>query len=61
MERLKGNCHEYCIYAKLCYAKGEVGKEPFDCTNYYHLDDINNDAKEIEAEQRKAREEDDEW
>ena len=51
------NCHEYCIYGKMCrYCKGEVGTDPYDCSMYYKLDDLNNDAKDIENEQLKARE-----
>ena len=51
------NCHAYCPYGKMCrYCKGENGLEPYDCTMYYKLDDINNEAKEIENEQRKQRE-----
>ena len=49
------NCHEYCQYAKICrYEKGEIGLDPYDCGNYYHLDDISNDAKDIEMEQRRS-------
>ena len=65
MDKTK-NCHEYCPYGKMCrYCKGEVGLEPYDCTMYYKLDDINNEAKEIESEQRKRREQEfeecDDW
>lgn len=50
------NCHEYCIYRKSCrYCKGENGLDPFECGWYYKIDDIMMEAREIEAEERKAR------
>lgn len=57
------NCHSYCPYGKLCrYAKGENGQDPDDCGTFYKLDDLNNEAKEIEMEERRAiAEEGDEW
>lgn len=56
------NCHEYCIYSKMCrYCKGENGMDPYDCTMFYKLDDLNNDAKDIREEQEKAFEECDDW
>ena len=56
------NCHEYCIYRKMCrYAKGENGKDPYDCGTFYKLDDLNNEAKEIREEQEKNFEDIDDW
>lgn len=56
------NCHEYCIYSKMCrYCKGENGIDPYDCAMFYKLDDLNNDAKDIREEQEKAFEEVDDW
>lgn len=56
------NCHEYCVYGKMCrYAKGENGKNPDDCGTFYKLDDLNNEAKEIRKEQEKRFEEVDDW
>lgn len=56
------NCHEYCIYSKMCrYCKGENGMDPYDCTMFYKLDDLNNDAKDIKEEQERAFEECDDW
>lgn len=56
------NCHEYCPYAKMCrYCKGEVGLDVYECSMYYKLDDLNNEAKEIREEQRKCFEDGDDW
>ena len=51
------NCHEYCTYAKMCrYAKGSNGMNPYDCGTYYKLEDITNEARDIEREERMRRE-----
>lgn len=49
------NCHEYCHYGRMCrYAKGSNGIDPNECGMYYKLDDLMNDARDIEQEQRKS-------
>lgn len=56
------NCHEYCIYSKMCrYCKGENGMDPYECGMFYKLDDLNNDAKDIKEEQERAFEGVDDW
>ena len=62
-DKANKNCHEYCPYGKMCrYCKGENGLIVDESSMYYKLDDLNNEAKEIEREQ-KARlfEECDDW
>lgn len=52
---LNKNCHEYCPMAKCCrYEKGGNGWDPEECAMYYKLDDLRNDARDIEEEQRKS-------
>ena len=52
------NCHEYCRYGKQCrYLKGENGFDPDECAMYYKIEDIMLEAREIEKEQRREREE----
>ena len=56
------NCHEYCLYGKMCrYCKGSNGLDPSECGMYYKLDDLANDAKDIEREQRKSLDDYDDW
>ena len=56
------NCHEYCRYGKYCrYVKGSNGADPDECAMYYKLDDLMNEARDIEREQRKALDDYDEW
>ena len=56
------NCHEYCLYRKMCrYCKGSIGQDPNECSMYYKLDDLANDARDIEKEQRKALDDYDGW
>lgn len=55
------NCHEYCHYRKQCrYEKGANGIDPDDCPMYWKIDDLMNDARMEDMEERKRREEDDE-
>lgn len=52
---LKKNCHNYCRYGKMCrYVKGCDGMNPDDCAMYYKLDDLMNEARDMEQEQRKS-------
>lgn len=46
------NCREYCRYAQYCHDKGGDGVDPEDCGNYYHIEDILAEAREIEAEMK---------
>ena len=55
----KQNCHLYCEYARYCHEKGVDGKNPDNCANYFHIEDIINDAKQYEAEERAERERED--
>ena len=56
------NCHEYCPYRKMCrYCEGEIGLVVDECSMYYKLDDIVNDARDIEREQRKSLDDYDDW
>lgn len=57
------NCHEYCLYRKQCrYAEGSIGQDPEECGMYYKIDDLMNDAKDIEREQLRAKfDEEDDW
>ena len=56
------NCHEYCHYGKMCrYLKGSNGVDPDDCAMYYKLDDLMNEARDMEREQRKESDDYDEW
>ena len=49
------NCHEYCHYGKMCrYLKGSNGVDPDECAMYYKLDDLMNEARDIEEEQKRA-------
>ena len=51
------NCHEYCSYGKMCrYVKGSNGMDPDECAMWYKLDDLMNEARDIEREQRMQRE-----
>ena len=51
------NCHEYCSYGKMCrYCKGSNGADPDECAMWYKLDDLMNEARDIEREQRMQRE-----
>ena len=59
---LNKNCHEYCPYRKMCrYVEGSNGMDPDECAMYYKLDDLMNEARDIEREQRKALDDYDEW
>ena len=52
---LNKNCHEYCHYGKMCrYVEGSNGMDPDECAMYYKLDDLMNDARDIEQEQRRS-------
>lgn len=54
------NCHAYCEYGKQCrFREGEIGKDPDDCSMYFKLDDITNDARMEEKE--KEFEEIEDW
>ena len=54
------NCHEYCPYRKQCrFHEGKIGLDPDDCSMYYKLDDIINDARMEEKEE--AFEAEDDW
>ena len=54
------NCHEYCPYRKQCrFREGEIELDPYDCSMYYKLDDIINDARMEEKEE--AFEAEDDW
>ena len=58
------NCHAYCPLGRMCrYVKGSNGIDPDDCGTYYKLDDIRNEARDIEEEQRRSLglEEYDDW
>ena len=57
------NCHEYCRYAKQCrYCDGGNGWIPEDCAMYYKIEDLLNDARYDEMDERKARfEEGEDW
>ena len=55
----KKSCHYYCKYARYCNEKGSDGKNPDNCANYFHIEDIINDAKQDEAEERAERESED--
>ena len=57
------NCHEYCRYSKYCrYHPGYNGQDPDECAMYYKIEDIMDEARDIEREQRRAREEEcDDW
>lgn len=60
------NCHEYCSYGKMCrYCKGSNGMDPDECAMFYKLDDLMNEARDIEREERRKREEEfeecDDW
>ena len=49
------NCHEYCSYRKLCvYVDGAVGFDPDECAMLYKLDDLMNEARDVEEEQKRA-------
>ena len=61
-DKANKNCHEYCPYGKMCrYVKGEIGMDIYECSMYYKLDDIANDARDILEEQRKSLDDYDEW
>ena len=50
------NCHEYCRFAKMCrYAKGSNGQDPDECGTAYKLEDILQESREIEAEQKRTK------
>ena len=54
------NCQTYCQYARWCkqlQCIGTVGRDPYECGNYYRIDDILADARDIAEEQRKSEEE----
>ena len=54
------NCHSYCPYGKQCrYHNGDIGLVPEECSMFYKLEDIINDAKTEEKE--RAFEEVDDW
>lgn len=60
------NCHEYCSYGKMCrYVKGSNGADPEGCAMWYKIDDLMNEARDIEREQRRIRAEEcgesDDW
>ena len=61
-DKANKNCHEYCPYGKMCrYVKGEIGLVVDECSMYYKLDDIANDARDILEEQRKSLDDYDDW
>ena len=39
------NCKEICWLRKLCYAKGEVGRAPFECPNAWRIEEIMADER----------------
>ena len=39
------NCKDYCIYRKCCYAKGEIGQDPFECPNAWRIEDHIEEAR----------------
>lgn len=44
-----------CPYKRYCHVTSPCDKEDFyECANYFHIDDIMNDARDIEREQRKG-------
>ena len=44
-----------CPYKRYCYVKVPCDREDFyECVDYFHIDDIINDARDIEEEQRKG-------
>ena len=52
------NCHGYCRYSKQCrYLEGKAGQDPEDCYMYYKIEDIINDTRDIAAEERRIKEE----
>jgi len=54
-EKANKNCHEYCPYGKMCrYMDGFIGMVVDECAMYYKLDDLMNDARDMEQEQRKS-------
>ena len=51
------NCHEYCSYGKMCrYHKGSNGADPDECAMWYKLDDLMNEARDMDREDRMRRE-----
>ena len=47
------NCHEYCRYAKCCrYLKGANGVDPEECAMYYKIEDLIEEARDVERERR---------
>lgn len=55
-DKANKNCHEYCPYGKMCrYCKGEIGLIVDECSMYYKLDDLMNEARDIEREERRRR------
>lgn len=51
----KAKCHGKCRYDRFCYKQGSDDLEPEDCCQYYHIEDILADARDIEEEEKKAR------
>ena len=47
----KAKCHERCRYGRICYAAGADDQEPFECIDYFHIDDMMADAEDIRKEQ----------
>jgi hypothetical protein len=55
----KTNCHLRCRYGRICFRKGEDREDfPDECVEFYHIDDMLMDARDILEEQRKSRGED---
>jgi len=51
-----------CPYKRYCHLKVPCDKEDFyECANYFHIDDIMADARDIEREQRRGLDDYDEW
>ena len=53
------NCHTYCPYGKYCrYAEGCNGMDYNECTMYYKIDDLLQDARYVSRELEEADEAD---
>lgn len=39
------NCREVCRFSQLCYARGEVGRDPFECPTAWKIEDLIMDTK----------------
>ena len=56
-KRKKAKCHERCPYSRYCYYEGEDRNDfPDECSQYYKIDDLLMEARDIAAQERWERE-----